>query len=108
VERGLHAAVGAAPAPVFASRQWSDAQWADATERLRGRGLVDTDGVATEAGRDLRRAVERHTDELAAAPWRALGPAAGRLAQLVGPLTATIGGSGLLPAQSTLGIFHEV
>jgi hypothetical protein len=103
-----HAAVGAAPVEVFASRGWSDAQWAAAQERLRARGLVDADGVATEAGRDLRRGVERRTDELAAAPWAALGPRAGRLAQLVGPLTATIGGSGLLPTQSTLGIMHTV
>jgi hypothetical protein len=99
-----HAAVGAAPVPVFASRQWTDQQWAAAEERLRERGLIDADGVATEAGRDLRRAVEQRTDELAAAPWAALGPRAGRLAQLVGPMTAIIGGSGLLPTQSTLGI----
>jgi hypothetical protein len=103
-----HAAVGAAPVPVFASRGWTDERWAAATERLRVRGLVDADGVATEAGRDLRRSVERRTDELAAAPWAALGPAAGRLAELVGPVMMTIAGAGLLPAQSTLGIFHEV
>ncbi|WP_198940169.1 helix-turn-helix domain-containing protein [Micromonospora sp. CB01531] len=48
--------------------------------------------------------MERRTDELAAAPWRALGPAVGRLAQLVAPLTRAIVAAGLLPAQSTLGI----
>jgi hypothetical protein len=100
--------VGAAPVAVFASRRWSDRQWADAVERLRGRGLVGADGTATAAGRDLRRSVEQRTDELAARPWAAIGPRAGRLAQLVGPLTAVIGGSGLLPAQSTLGIMHKV
>lgn len=98
------AAVGAAPVEVFASRRWTDEEWAAARERLAGRGLVDADGVATEAGHRLRDEVERRTDELAAAPWRALGPAAGRLAQLVAPVTQTVVATGMLPAQSTLGI----
>ncbi|PWU48276.1 hypothetical protein DLJ46_12305 [Micromonospora globispora] len=98
------AAVGAAPVEVFASRRWTDEEWAAARERLAGRGLVDADGVATEAGHRLRDEVERRTDELAAGPWRALGPAAGRLAQLVAPVTQAVVASGMLPAQSTLGI----
>ncbi|MGC1213134.1 MAG: hypothetical protein WA890_17940, partial [Micromonospora sp.] len=98
------AAVGAAPVEVFASRRWTDEEWAAARERLAARGLVDADGVATEAGHRLRDEVERRTDELAAAPWRALGPAAARLAQLVAPVTRAVVASGMLPAQSTLGI----
>jgi hypothetical protein len=103
-----HAAVGAAPVAVFGSRQWTDEQWSAAVERLRGRGLVDADGVATDAGRDLRRAVEQQTDAFAAAPWAVLGPRAGRLAQLVGPMMMTIVQSGLLPMESTLGLMHQV
>ncbi|MEU1688614.1 hypothetical protein [Micromonospora sp. NPDC005707] len=98
------AAVGAAPAEVFASRRWTADEWAAARDRLAARGLVDGDGVATEAGRRVRDEVERRTDELAAAPWRALGPAVGRFAQLVAPLTQAVVATGLLPAQSTLGI----
>ncbi|WP_319463773.1 SCO6745 family protein [Micromonospora sp. RTP1Z1] len=98
------AAVGAAPVEVFASRRWTDEEWAAARDRLAARGLVDAAGLATDAGRRLRDEVERRTDELAAAPWRALGPAAGRLAQLVAPLTGAVVASGLLPKQSTLGI----
>ncbi|GGR62193.1 hypothetical protein GCM10010169_00750 [Micromonospora fulviviridis] len=98
------AAVGAAPVEVFASRRWTAEEWAAARDRLAARGLVDGDGVATEDGRRLRDEVERRTDELAAAPWRALGPAVGRFAQLVAPLTRAVVASGLLPAQSTLGI----
>ena len=42
---------------------------------------------------------------LADAPWRALGPGrAQRLAELTTPLLAAAFESGLLPAQSTLGI----
>lgn len=99
------AAIGAAPRATFASRAWTDEQWDAATDRLHARGLVDADGAATDAGRALREQVEERTDELAAQPYAALGvPEAARLPQLVGPLTATIAGSGLLPTVSTLGI----
>ncbi|MER5735457.1 MULTISPECIES: hypothetical protein [unclassified Streptomyces] len=99
------AAVGAAPEAVFASRGWSAGEWAAARERLAGRGLVDADGGATPAGRELRAGVERRTDELAARPWAVLGDeATARLADLLGgPWLAAIG-SGLLPADNTLGI----
>ncbi|GAA4569747.1 hypothetical protein GCM10023176_26970 [Micromonospora coerulea] len=98
------AAIGAAPVEVFASRRWSAEEWAAARDRLAARGLVDADGVATDAGRRLRDEVETRTDELATAPWRALGPAVGRFAQLVAPVTQAVVASGMLPAQSTLGI----
>ncbi|MCP3783092.1 hypothetical protein NLX85_06900 [Micromonospora sp. A3M-1-15] len=98
------AAVGAAPVEVFASRRWTAEEWNAARDRLAARGLVDGDGTATDAGRRLRDEVERRTDELAAAPWRALGPAVGRFAQLVAPVTRAVVATGLLPARSTLGI----
>lgn len=99
------AAIGAAPVANFAGRGWTDDEWEAARERLAARGLVDGDGVATEAGRELRDQVERTTDELAAGPWRALGAdKAERLAQLNLPLLGAVFESGLLPAQSTLGI----
>ncbi|MFD3530049.1 hypothetical protein [Streptomyces sp. NPDC058664] len=99
------AAIGAAPEPVFESRGWSATEWAAARERLAARGVLDADGTVTEEGRALRAEVERRTDELAAAPWTALGPdATARLADLLGgPWLAAIG-SGLLPAENTLGI----
>lgn len=99
------AAVGAAPASVFASRRWPDAQWSAAVARLRERGWVDAGGVATEAGRAGRRAVEEQTDALAADPYRATDTA--RLAELLGPLMMDVVGSGLLPMQSTLGLLHQ-
>ncbi|MGW7051786.1 SCO6745 family protein [Streptomyces sp. NPDC054887] len=99
------AGVGAASAGTFRSRGWSDEEWSAARERLRARGLLDADGVATEAGRALRAGVERTTDELAAAPWRAVGTqGTARLAELLGPLWLAVLGSGLLPAENTLGI----
>ncbi|MFJ5141432.1 hypothetical protein [Streptomyces sp. NPDC088707] len=99
------AAIGAAPEPVFESRGWSGEEWEAARARLAARGLLTADGGATEAGRALRAEVERRTDELAAAPWDALGPdGTARLAELLGgPWLAAIG-SGLLPSENTLGI----
>ncbi|MFF7904969.1 MarR family transcriptional regulator [Streptomyces sp. NPDC007914] len=42
---------------------------------LRERGLVDTDGRFTDAGRETKRRIEALTDELAAPPYDALTPA---------------------------------
>lgn len=98
------AAVGAAPVEVFASRQWTDEQWAAARERLAARGWVDAEGNATAKGKEGREEVERRTDELAAQPWQSIGPEAGKLAQLVLPVTTAVVQSGLLPARTTLGI----
>lgn len=99
------AAVGAARPEVFASRGWSAREWEAARGRLAGRGLLEADGTATDAGRALRAEVERRTDEAASGPWRALGTEEReRLAELLGPLWVEVIGSGLLPSETTLGI----
>jgi hypothetical protein len=99
------AAIGAAPADVFASRGWTAAGWSAARNRLTARGWIDAEGTATERGREGRDEIEWRTDRLADAPWRALGAdRAQRLAELTGPLLGAAFESGLLPAQSTLGI----
>ncbi|WP_330349392.1 SCO6745 family protein [Streptomyces sp. NBC_00582] len=99
------AAIGAASVERFESRGWSAGEWAAARERLAARGLVQPDGTATEAGRDLRRRVEQDTDRLALGPWQALGAKdTERLADLLGDYWVAVIGSGLLPSESTLGI----
>ncbi|MFD4234023.1 hypothetical protein [Streptomyces sp. NPDC058542] len=99
------AAVGAAPPEVFASREWGAEEWGAARRRLRERGLLAADGTATDAGRELRAKVELRTDEEAAAPWRALGETGReRLVELLGEPWLEVIGSGLLPAENTLGI----
>ncbi|MEO3786873.1 hypothetical protein ABGB12_26405 [Actinocorallia sp. B10E7] len=99
------ASIGAAPAEVFASRGWSEPEWMAARERLVARGFMDADGAATDAGRGLRAEVEHRTDELAVAPWQALGDeGTARLAELLGPLWVEAIGSGMLPSENTLGI----
>ena len=99
------AAIGAAPEEVFASRGWTQADWAAARDRLAARGWVDAEGKATQRGRDGRDEIEWRTDRLADAPWQALGPGrSARLTELTTPILGAAFESGLLPAQSTLGI----
>lgn len=99
------AAIGAASVERFESRGWSAGEWSAASERLVERGLLNGDGTATDTGRALRQEVERRTDELAAAPWRTLGPVTtDRLADLLGEFWVAVLGSGLLPSETTLGI----
>jgi hypothetical protein len=64
---------------------------------LRERGLVDTDGRFTDAGRETKQRIEALTDELAAPPYDALSPA--ELDELVAelePITATLVAAGSL------------
>lgn len=101
----LHSGAGAAPAEAFENRRWTPDEWSAARGRLADRGLLTEDGSATPDGLALRTAVERLTDQLAAAPWAALSPQElARLAELLLPPVLDIVGAGLLPAQGTLGI----
>ncbi|WP_369169906.1 hypothetical protein AB5J49_19550 [Streptomyces sp. R28] len=99
------AATGAASVERFESRGWSPDEWAAARDRLTARGLTDADGMATDAGRELRRTVEGHTDRLAAAPWQALTiEEIDQLVELLGEFWVAVLSSGLLPSETTLGI----
>jgi hypothetical protein len=55
------------------NRGWSDEEWAEAVDRLAGRGLLDGDGRATSAGRHLYDDIEARTDAAALRPWARLG-----------------------------------
>ena len=99
------AAIGAAPEEVVRQPRLDRSEWSAARDRLATRGWVDAAGKATEHGRDGRDEIEWRTDRLADGPWQALGPGrTQRLAELTGPLLGAAFESGLLPAQSTLGI----
>jgi hypothetical protein len=99
----LHAATGEVPRSALQStRGWSDDAWDAAVERLRARGWVDGVGAFTDAGRAARDRVEARTDELAAAPWAAVGDdGCAELRTLVRPLSKAIvsGGAFGLPAR---------
>jgi hypothetical protein len=54
------------------SRQWPEGEWDAAAEKLDKRGIVK-DGQLTDIGMQMREGIEQLTDDLAMAPWRALG-----------------------------------
>jgi hypothetical protein len=64
---------GLDPELLRGNRGWSTAEWADAARRLADRGLLDRAGAPTDGGRGVRDELERRTDELAIAPFAALG-----------------------------------
>jgi hypothetical protein len=92
----LHESSGMVP-PGFLqpTRQWSEDEWRTAEDRLRTRGWIDDAGSLTTAGQAFREEVEHRTDEVAMAPWRALGEdGCARLRQLVRPFSKRIVESG--------------
>ncbi|TWG08262.1 hypothetical protein FHU35_11881 [Saccharopolyspora dendranthemae] len=97
----LHSSVpgGFTPEAARTLREWSEQEWAEATEQLRERGLVDAEAVLTEQGEQFREEIEVRTDEMALAPWKALGEE--RTATLVekgGKLSKALAGAGALPS----------
>jgi hypothetical protein len=71
-----HAATGEAPRHVLQStRGWSSGQWAAGEDSLRSRGWLSENGdlALTELGTAERQELEERTDELAAAPYEAVG-----------------------------------
>ncbi|WP_236041596.1 hypothetical protein [Streptomyces sp. Y2F8-2] len=93
----LHAASGEIPADVLKStRAWPEEEWADAAERLRGRGLLDGSSLSDD-GVLLRRHIEDRTDRLALLAYAALGDAGcERLAELADSFGRTVVEAGLL------------
>ncbi|WP_410615490.1 SCO6745 family protein [Amycolatopsis sp. lyj-109] len=93
-----------ARADIQPHRGWSDAQWDAAVDRLRARGILDADGVLTDAGRELRRGIEDDTDRLAAAPAEALGADVERLLELAVPLSRAVIDRGLVTMPNPVGV----
>jgi hypothetical protein len=68
---------------------------AEVMDGLRDRGIVDTDGRFTDAGRETKRRIEALTDELAVPPYDALSPI--ELDELIAelePVTARLAATG--------------
>ncbi|SNT20530.1 SCO6745 family protein [Rhodococcoides kyotonense] len=83
-----HTATGKGFEKEFARKRrgWSEEQWNDGVDALRDREILDAHGALTEHGTDLRSVVEDITDDLALAPWAALGEdGAARLVELGTP-----------------------
>lgn len=87
------------------NRRWSDEEWATAAEDLRVRGLLDANGVLTDAGRTLRQQVEDTTDRLAEQGWTAFGDGnTAELDKLIRPISGAIMASGAVPADNPMAL----
>ena len=84
-----HAAAGDVSAEILrATRQRSGDDWLAAEERLRSIRWLDPDLAFTDLGRERRAWIEQRTDELAAAPYDAIGvDGCERLRELVRPVS---------------------
>lgn len=70
----LHAADGAMPAELLQRVSgWDDPAWAAANESLTLRGLLQSNGTLTDAGRAVKLRIERATDRAAAQSLQAIG-----------------------------------
>lgn len=98
----IHGATGAvSPRVLQATRAWSDEDWAAAQRGLVLRGWLSADGGLTAEGRQHRDAVERRTDDLAAAPWNRLSDDETIwLAALGKDLSAAIVAAGTFPSRT--------
>jgi len=87
-----HAASGEAPTAMLQdTRAWPEEAWAAAEERLRERGVLAADGSLTEAGSELRAAVEHRTDAASVDAYEALGDdGCERLRSLCRPLSRAV------------------
>jgi hypothetical protein len=105
----LLAARGDVPAEVLrTSRQWSEEEWAHSFEGLRSHGWLDADGRFTPEGRTVGDAIEARTDELAMAPWDALGPdQCDRLAELMAAPVGRITDASAVPFPNPMGLRRD-
>ncbi|WP_072807381.1 SCO6745 family protein [Rhodococcoides yunnanense] len=96
-----HTATGRGFEKEFARKRrgWSEEQWKDGVDALRDRDVLDVNGDLTEHGSDLRELVEDITNDLALAPWAALGEeGAARLVELGSPWRDSVVDQGVFPS----------
>jgi hypothetical protein len=102
----LAAASGRAPAVLLReNRRWTGDEWREAERSLAARGWLDDSGALTPAGAAAREDLESATDELAAAPYRALGEDG--VAELVAelwPVADRLVASGTVPVPNPVGV----
>lgn len=80
------------------TRGWSDEQWDAALANLTDGGILGAAGGLTKDGTELRAAIESATDEMAAAPWDAIGEdGTARLGEIGLPLVKAAIDAGAYP-----------
>jgi hypothetical protein len=93
---------------IMRSRDYDDEQWGHYCDRLARRGLLDSDGALTDAGRDLKRRIEDTTDRLALSALDALDDdEVERLFGALTPITRKVVAAGDLPAATPMGLNRD-
>jgi hypothetical protein len=105
----LHAAAGRVPREmIMRARDYDEAQWDHYRQRLASRGLIDSDGALTGAGRDLKQRIEDATDRLALSALDALDDdEVERLFLALTPITRKVVAAGDLPAATPMGLGRD-
>ncbi|MEH3140011.1 MAG: hypothetical protein PGN37_07450 [Mycobacterium kyogaense] len=105
----LHAAAGRVPEQMIKrSRDYDDTQWAEHSDALRQRGLLDSAGAITDEGRALKQHIEDRTDALALPALDALGD--DEVETLFGaltPITRAVIAAGDVPAGTPMGLRRD-
>lgn len=105
----LHAAAGRVPeAMIKRSRDYDDAQWEHHRKALQHRGLLDTAGALTQAGRELKQRIEDATDALALPVLDALDDdEVETLFRSLTPITRKVVAGGDVPDATPMGLSRD-
>lgn len=105
----LHAAADKVPADfIKRSRDYDDEEWAQAVDRLAGRGLVTGDGTLTAAGAALKQHIEDRTDQLALTALAGLDDdEVETLFRSLTPLTRRVVAAGDVPALTPMALSRD-
>lgn len=105
----LHAAAGRVPREmIMRSRDYDEQQWAEHVEQLRSRGWLDGAGELTDAGRDVKQAIEDRTDALALGALDALtDDEITALFRVLTPITRQVVAAGDVPAATPMGLNRD-
>jgi len=96
---------GNSPEDLQRTRGWTAADWAAAVARRAARGQIDASGQLTDAGRNIRAAIEKRTDELAAAPFEGLSDAErSSLLVALDPVARAVSTSGTIRYPNPMGL----
>ena len=105
----LHAAAGRVPKEmVMRARDYDDDQWHDHQRALAQRGLLDSDGALTDAGRELKQRIEDTTDALALSALAPLDDAeVEELFRALTPIARAVVAAGDVPAATPMGLSRD-
>ncbi len=105
----LHAAAGRVPQEmIMRSRDYDEEQWRHYQDRLVTRGLLDSHGALTDAGREFKQRLEDTTDEVALSALDGLDDAeVDRLFQTLTPITRAVVAAGDVPAATPMGLSRD-